>query len=99
MLVMMTVIPHTHPVSITSRVHEPLLCSLLLIVSTMQDRRQEMGMADRQHRWQADINAPLGATPLGAKASEHLNLIRKEGNTDPSHDDKILRTEIQVRRD
>ena len=29
----------------------------------MQDRRQEMGTADRQDRWPTGINASLGATP------------------------------------
>ena len=49
-----------------------------------------MCMADRQDRWQAGINASLGATPLGAKTSEHAILIREEGNTDPSHAEKRL---------
>ena len=49
----------------------------------MQDRLQEMGMADRQDMGQAGIDVPLGATPLGAKTSEHAILIRDELNTDP----------------
>ena len=43
-----------------------------------------------QDRGQAGINAPLGATPLGEKISEHAILIREEGNTDPMQDEERL---------
>ena len=49
-----------------------------------------MGMVDRQDRGATGINASLGATPSwgGAKTREHAILIRKEGDTDPSHSKK-----------